>query len=381
MNPFYTTVYKDAEGFTVAEDDDGLILAQSSTAPETVIQTALDRKGDLKFLGPATHACSTGLTAAGGLKIKSNTTIYSNYDVKITVPNGYAGGALVADPTYNAGTVISTKIIGGLKVEEAGTPQRLWDGFLMKLNNGGLVSPATAGICFANFGYLYVNNAKTALAFDLTHADGWITSTKFECITVFNTVNGVEFRNTVSSTAPSISTLHVEDFWFQSGGSTAFGVKGVIGNNHTWDNASIWDLQLSGSGAGTGKSAQFMPIAQNQLVLGGILMHFNLDNQAPPGQVRWIDGHGPTPELQYIERLYQTNGSTIGGKVYTIPHGMGLTPDWVDVIPKSKDAMTSDITWSQDSTNIIVTYRGTPPPPATAGNQNNVKLQWRASVK
>lgn len=365
------------------EDRQGKVISESNTTPETIIQQGWDRQGDLKWSG--IHPMSAGFT---GLKYRSNLTIYTDYTTKIQVPAGYTGGALVVDPQYNGGTVMSTKMIGGLKIEEQGGSQRNWDGFKFNLNNGGLTPPATLGTCFCNFGYVYILGAKTAVAIDQIHADGWLTSCKFECITVFGTRNGVEWRNTVGmATQPGVSTLNFDNFWWQSSGVSEYGVKNMAGNNHVWNSCAIWDVQLStvnsppdAPGANM-HSSEWSNKATNQLILGGILMHWNVVDNTNKGQVRWIDGHGPPPQLELYKFIYQTNGSSTGSKVYTIPHGMGLTPDFVHVAPASPDAATSQFTWTKDSTNITVTYLGTAPPPWTPGNQNNVKFEVFVSVK
>ena len=76
----------------------------------------------------------------------------------------------------------------------------------------------------------------------------------------------------------------------------------------------------------------------------------------------------------------QLPGSLTGSRVYVFAHGLGYAPKWIDVVPKSDDAMSSPIRWAWDTINIIVTFMGTPPPPESKGNLNNVKFQWRASL-
>jgi hypothetical protein len=383
-NAHHSTVFRDKDGYTVLQDKDGRVIAESNTTPETVIQAGWDRKGDCKMSG--VHPMSAGYT---GLKFVTDLLLYADYTTKIQVPQGYTGGGIVIDPVYNGqSTIISANMIGGLKIEEQGTPARNWDGILFKLNNGNLTPPSTAGCCFSTFGNIYVKNAKSALTFDIIHADGWITSTKFERITVFGCKNGVECRNTLGiGTQPGISTLHIEDLWWQTGTMGEYGAKNIIGNNFVWDNCAIWDCQVStvnsppdAAGANM-HSSQWSNLATNQVVLGGIMMHWNVDNQAGKGQVRWIDGHGPPPQWEFYKFLYSQNGSPTGSKLYTIPHGLGTTPDFADVKALSKDASIGPFIVTKDATNVYITYIDKAPPPSTLGNTNNVRFEVWVSVK
>lgn len=383
-NTHNSTIFRDKDGWTVLQDRDGRVLAESNTTPETVIQAGWDRKGDCKMSG--IHPFSAGFI---GLNYKTDLTLYSDYTTKLQVPQGYTGGALIVDPVANGqATVISVNMVGGLKVEEQGTPARNWDGILFKLNNGNLTPPATAGCCFSDFGHVYIKNAKTAICFDILHADGWVTSCAFKSITVFGTRYGVECRNTLGVvTQPGISTLSFEDLWWQTGSMGEYGLKNIIGNNFVWKGCAIWDCQVStvnsppdAPGANM-HSSQWSNLATNQLVLGGILMHWNVDNQANKGQVRWIDGHGPPPQLEWYKFLYSQNGSPTGSKVYTIPHGLGLDPDFVRVFPRTKDASVGPFLVTHDTTNVYVTYIDKAPAPSTLGNTNNVSFEVWVSVK
>lgn len=371
MLPYTTYLYKDQDNWYVAKSNTGQIVSESNTSAETVIQAAMNRKGLLAWL-PADYTVSGSFA---GINLAEHTHILSSIDVNIIVPQGYTGGVLNVDPTARGVTIHQIDMSGGITINEAGTPARLWDGLLFKLNH------ASNGCCFCKFGPIFANNANNSVCIDMLHTNGWLTSAVIDRVTSYYTKNGFTVRNTVNNTNPGLSSLTVKDFWFQSHQVTEYGFKGILGRNWVFENCTVWDMQNSMNDTGAGVSAQFMPTCDDMLILGGIMMHHNVDNQAKPGKIRWLDSHSSSSDFQYIERSFSTNGSQTGSRNYTIPHGMGFTPDWVHVTPKSIDACTSMIRWTHDSTNIYVTYMGTPPPPSTPGNQNNVVFQYRCSVK
>jgi hypothetical protein len=387
VNYYTSFLYKDSDNWYVLESGDGEILGQNQTTPETLLQTGLDRKGTFKIKGDI--SCSTGLTTQGGLKLKSDTLLDFGPETWIRVPQGYATDLFVFDYTYQNATIWNVGVNGILNVNEQGTPQKQWSAIGCLLKDPG--SPASKGICLNDFGNIFVNNARNAIRLDLQHSGGWITSTNFKRFKIFTSVNGIEFVNSagISSGVPGISSNTFEHIWLQSGGSTEYGVKNVMGKNLWFKDVSIWDLQNSyddgdpDTDLGDGHSASFSPYCSQIFVEGGIMMYYNLENNAPKGTVHWIDAHDDVANWEYyIEpTIYETNGSLTGGRVYTINHGLGYQPDWIDVIPKSEDALISPIKWDWNSTEITITYQGTPPPPATAGNQNNIKFAWRASIK
>jgi hypothetical protein len=322
------------------------------------------------------------------LKFKSHTLLDIGPETWIRVPNGYALGLFVFDYTYQGSTIFNVETRGILNVAEQGSPAYNWDAIQLQLKDPG--SPSSKGICFCDLGHMNVNNTKSAINLDLQHSGGWVTSCSFEKIKVWTSRRPKEFVNTAGVTSvPGISSNTFEKIWMQSSSVTDYGVKDVIGKNLWFKDIAIWDLQASyddgdaDSDLGDGHSASFSPYCSQIFVEGGIMMYYNLENNAPKGTVHWIDAHDDVANWEYyIEpTIYETNGSLTGGRVYTITHGLGYQPDWIDVIPKSEDALISPIKWDWDATTITITYQGTPPPPATAGNQNNVKFAWRASIK
>lgn len=371
---FYKTkIYKDLDGYTVAEGQDGEILSESNTAPETPIQAALDRKGMLWL-------CENTYTFSGsfaGLKIKTGTTLMSSWNTILTVPNAYTGSVLIVDPLDANDNITDISMQGGLRLTEAGTPACNWTGLHYKLN-----STTGKGITHTHLGNCRISNSKTALCIEMLHDSSWISSVDCKQLIVYNSRNGINFLNTVGDTTPFISAMRFSDMVMQGSAIAEYGVKGITGNNHVYDNMAVWDLHMSTVGAGSGAdahSAQFLAGATNMTVIGGLFTNHNLQNSAGKGQVRFFDSYGPNPLFQYIGELYQTAGDGFT-KVFTITHGMPLTPSDVDVKAMNKDS-SGTFTWTVDSTNIVVTYTSKAPPPATSSNTNNVKLYWRASVR
>ena len=204
--PYTTLLYKDVDNWYVAKSNTGAIVSESNTSAETVIQAAMNRKGVLYWM-PADYSVSASFA---GINLAEHTHIISSIDTRIVVPQGYAGGVLIVDPTARGLTIHQIDMSGGITIDEAGTPTRLWDGLLFKLGH------ATNGCCFCKFGPIFVNNAKNSVCVDLLHTNGWLSSAVIDRITSYFTVNGFNIRNTANNTSPGLSSITVKDFWFQS---------------------------------------------------------------------------------------------------------------------------------------------------------------------
>lgn len=385
LKPYTTYLYKDEDNYYVAKAKNGQILDANNDAPELILKQGLDRAGVLEIHG--NFLCSSGLAAQGGLNLKSNTHIVVGPDTTIQVPQGYTGDLFVFDWNYQNSTIYNVSIEGLLNVTEQGTPEYNWDAVAFNLQNPG--SPSSSGICMVDFGHLNVRNAKSALNLNLLHSGGWITSCNFEKMRIWTSRRAIEFENTAGVTiVPGISSNTFNHIWQQSSSVLDYGVKDVLGRNLTFKDVAIWDLQYSyddedvDTDLGDGHSASFSPYCKDIFVEAGIMMYYNMINNAPKGTVRWLDAHSSDSVWQYYEE--NTVFSDVGNGIkvaFTIPHGMGFTPKRMDVIPASDDAWISPIKWTWDSTNIYVTFQGTPPPPATAGNPSNVKFRWRSTTK
>lgn len=372
---FKTYIYLDADGWTVAKADTGQILSEAQTNVEAVIQAALDRKGPIAW-SEGTYDVSS----SSNIRFKDKTTIYSSRNTILRVPNGFTGSALNVDISYNSSSNIhDINIVGGLSILEAGSPAKLWKALHCKLN------VTDKGITDCNFNGILATGASDHTVIDIINNTSWITSCYFVNNSASLCVNGINFINTVADPTPGVSTLMFRDFWYQGGTQTLYGAKGIIGNNHTFQNCSMWDMHTStvnsppDAPGANAHSAEFLSGATNMLVIGGIMMHHNLVNNAAKGQVRWIDGHGPQPQWDMYSDTFLTNGDGFT-KSFTIPHGLGLVPKWAIVDAVSTQAAG---TWhtSWDGTNIYVNYTSRAPPPATPSNQNNVRLFWRAAIK
>lgn len=372
---FKTQLYLDADGWTIAKSDTGQILSEALTNVEAVIQAALDRRGPLGWSG-GTYPVSN----SANLNLKDKTTIYSSRNTILQVPNGFAGSALSADINANGPTVNIHDInfVGGLRIEEAGNPLKQWKALHCKLN------VADKGITDCHFDGILASGARDHIAIEILNNTSWMTSCYFHDDSASLCANGINMINTAADTSPGISTLSFKDYWYQGGAQTEYGAKGITGNNHKFDNCSMWDMHLSTFGGGSpganSHSAQFLPAATNMTIIGGIMLHHNLDNQAPKGQVRWApDGHGPQPNWDTYGELFTAQGDGFT-TTFTIPHGMGIIPKHVRVDPVTRDAAGAFYT-NKDATNIYVIYTSRAPPPSTPSNNPNVQLFWRAAVK
>ncbi len=374
MSQFYKTkVYIDEDDYVVAEGQDGEILSESNTTPETPIQAALDRKG-IVWICEDNYDLSASFT---GLTIKSSTTLMGSWNTFLRVPNAYEGSVLMVDPLAANDNVTDISMLGGLRITEQGTAANNWTGLHYKLN-----SNTGKGITHCHLGNCRITDAKTALCIEMIDADSWISSVDVSQLIVYNSRNGIDFLNTVEDSSPFISAMRFSNMVMQGSAIAEYGIKGITGNNHVYDNIAIWDLHLSTVGAGSGAdahSAEFLAGATNMTVIGGLMTNHNLINNAEKGQVRFLDSYGPNKIWQYIGEVYQTAGNGYT-KSFTIAHGLSYTPEDVIVTAVSKDAIGT-FYWTKDDTNIYVTYTSKAPAPATASNSNNVQLYWRASVR
>ncbi|MDN5845391.1 MAG: hypothetical protein L0H53_03860 [Candidatus Nitrosocosmicus sp.] len=372
MNAFDSIVYKTSDGIYTCETSDGQVISESSTTPETVLQASLDRRGSIKWAD--TQYILSG--SFSGLNWKGQTSIESSFKTRLTVPNGYAGDMFIMDLGANAvGDENSfwMNTVGGMRIDEVGfTPQKLWTGIHYKANS------ANIGVSGDHIRDLTFYNCNVGLLFDWLVDSSWMTSNTFRNMTFMNPKSaGVEWRKDALITdAIWTSSMTFDKVMIQYYSGTEKGWKNIHGNNHIYSGCEVWDFNSSVQP--NPYTAEFTPYSTNQLILGGIMTIF-MDNQALKGEVRHIDAHGPKPLLTTITELYQTNGDGVT-RTFNIPHGKGVTPTLYSVEPISRDARTSPISYTADATNIIVTYTGTPPSPATVNNQNNVKLLWRANV-
>src|SRR5690348_16537153 len=94
-----TRIFKTDDGVYTCEAGDGEVLAESSTTPETVFQTAYDRKGRIDI----DEADYTMSGSFAGIKIRGQSWINASYGARVIVPNGYTGDAFIVDLNDNAG--------------------------------------------------------------------------------------------------------------------------------------------------------------------------------------------------------------------------------------------------------------------------------------
>ena len=174
-----------------------------------------------------------------GLKIKSELIIHSTYNTFINVPQGYTGGCFVFDTTYNAGSIRDVDFIGGISIQELGTPARQYSAVKF---NGNMVDQ---GLTFGEFGNMHVYNCKRAIELDFVTAGSWLTTFKFKQIKAYYTTILCEVINTSNQAALGFSTTHFDFVGIQSAANTSHGFKGMEGNNNLFSNCAVWDVQNS----------------------------------------------------------------------------------------------------------------------------------------
>ena len=383
VNDHHTIVYKDNDGWYICEDKWGGELADSFDHPEAVLQTSLNRKGDVKWYD-ADYYLHGDLQTIGGLFGKSDTHLQTSWNVNLIVPQGFTKGCLTFDPVVNGGTVRKFYMDGGMSMNEQGTPARLWDGFRFDGNH------ATDGLTFSSIGGVHVYNAHRAIGLRFNTTSSWITTMRWHNVIAYYTEILCEVENNAAQAALGFSTTVFDSVSIQSYSNTYAGFLKMEGNNNLFLNCAVWDCQNStvapnapyAGHPGGVVSTQFLPAATNQYIIGGIMTHNQYDNQAAKGQIRDMSAHGPTPTWDTLVQTISVAGPTDGSKGINIPHGMGQIPDWAFVFPLTTDAMTSQFRVSnRTSTNVTITYLGAGPVPSTPGNVTNLTYTLVTSVR
>jgi len=374
---YRSTIIKDDDGYTALIDRTGTRLAESTSAPEDVIKSALDRGGSVNFRGngdiasPLVHTLSTGLTAMTGLRIKSKTEIHFESGVELLIPNGYADGVFVLDTTYNGETIKDVKMTGSkLIIKEAGpTQQQDFTALLVRL------SLAAKGVSYCDIGRLHVHHALNGFAVDQQVTGGWFTSNTVQDMTFYFFVNGCNFINTAAVAQMSNSTNTFEKIDMQMDATTLYGWKNIDGNNCEFDNCAVWD-QHNGT-PGAFKVSQWAASATNMRVKGGIMLNdpSTYEMLCAPNEVRFDAGHSNVPLIGDSYTYTTTIPGVAGQMTYQLPHGMSGAPLTLkSVIPRSKDALGVPFIPTIGATYILLTCTDKPFPPSRPSNVNNLSF-------
>lgn len=233
-------------GSTVyARKNDGTIIS-SGTVPETVIQAAYNQKGLIKY-DNSTYVMSG---AFAGLTIPIDTLVDMGSAV-IQVPNAYASFVHRVQTAYFGG------LIGGY-TQEAGTPARLWTGFLMEPGAG-------QSIDFFTLQKHYFWNPGVGLKLRLSTATTWINGNFFRDLLMDGPpVKGVVFETTgAGSTEANGNTFENVHIECSSSATATDGFKDIMHPRNTFINCYVWDA------VSTANEANLTSTADGTVIIGG----------------------------------------------------------------------------------------------------------------
>ena len=247
------TVYPNQGWYTAKDFQNNIII--NSNIPEAVIQTALDRGGDIYIAG-GTYNLSTNFS---GFNLKSDTHLKLAQDAYIVVPSGYRGHVF----GINSGT--SHCIIEGGDINEAPPVKRNWIGILLR---GGAVS-------FNLVENMVVTNPFIVIEFNTT-SPNYISANTFYNINGNYFVRGIEFDFS-GEYIPWRSGFFgntFRDLQFESGTMTTYGVKDIKYYLEAFYNVIFWDLPPNAI------SASIDPLAENNIIIGGTMTIRNFEDKS-----------------------------------------------------------------------------------------------------
>lgn len=373
-----TTVKKTDDDVYWAEKGDGEVIAENSSAPDSVFQAAFDEGGHITAedgLYPLTLAGNTAL------KAKADSKIVASRSAVLVVPEGYAADVIEISTAYQgggAGGKVNSLFIDGFTMREEGTdPGKLWNGYHFISSHADGMS--NNKIQNTQFGSVYdvtnIRGPKRGVLLESTTTDGWMNHIEFENINMYSTVIGFEFKKDAVGGIPFnyINRVNFRRCTTQANGHVQYGWKGIDGEGHVFDDCRCYDFH---NAAAPKIASQFLSTANKILILGGIMTinPTHMDWQCPVGNITVFD---PFAYRQSVFTKSDNDGKT---RTFTWPHGLSVIPTLLDVTPLTPDANISPFSKTADATNITITYRGTLPPPPTAGNPDNLQWYWRTTL-
>jgi hypothetical protein len=373
-----TKIHKTSDGVYFAEKEDGEVIAEHSSVPDSVIQAAFDEAGTIIF-DDSQYVLS--LSGSTPLKLKNDSKIVASRTTVLQVPEDYSGVVIELGNAYQGAGVKARGIHwDGCNIREIGTtPSKLWTGFHLKSSDPNGMSQIK--IENVEFGYIYnvSNNVGPLNAFllEVTDTDCWIRDTIFRDIVTYSTVNSYVFKKDAVGGIPStaIQRLYWQRCTVQANGYTQYGWKGIDGEANQFIDCFGYDFHNADD---PHIISQFLPNTKRNQIWGGIMTSGAeyMDWQCPVGQIHVFDS------FVYKESTNTVSNNDGKTRSFSWAHGAGtgVTPPLVEVIPLTADAAIGPYYVTADTTNITVTYKHTIPPPATPANTSSLKWYYKARL-
>jgi len=250
---YASVLFKSGSTYTAMKYD-GTVISSGTTA-ETVIQAALNLKGSILFAdnGPVSWTLSGGFT---GFTVDRGTKILcpQNFNVNISVPNGYNG--IVFKFIGTSGSLTETVGIAGLQITEAGTPARNWTGIKFEIAGTDSLSNST-------FKDIVIYDAGVGIELE-TRNSRWIESCCFENIYTHVCRVGILFDQ---GAPDEIHTNRFTNIVLQASDNALCtnGFKDVNGKNNMFIGCDCWDFTSANT------ETNITSTAINTTIIGGLM--------------------------------------------------------------------------------------------------------------
>jgi hypothetical protein len=246
------TVVTNIGGTTYAIKSDGTIGSSSAT-PEIPIQWALDSGDNIVFLPDSTYTLSAGFT--GFTITTGHKTLEMSTNTKIMVPQGFTGACIKLE-----GNVLSARIRGG-KLDEAGTPAKLWKGIHLKSTS------SSAAIKHCHFDHIQIDHAGWMVYLECTASGAFINSCEFHHIYGYYPIVGFEWVDFAANDGFIHNYYNYIDV--QADSNTLYGFKNAMSRNPVFINPTVQDMDSTDTQMVIDSSATDTLIIGGSLLSGG----------------------------------------------------------------------------------------------------------------
>lgn len=220
-------VYPNGTNF-YEKNETGAILF-SSPVPETVIQDAINRNGDV-YVANGTYNLSPSFS---GITITNNEKLFLAQHALLRVPSGYTGAVFT-----NINGLNYADVQGGYITEQSPIKYN-WVG--IELNNTAY---------FNKFHNMYFNATGTGIRLDYDptkNINGYTNANYFEDITFSNYKIGIDFNQlhqaSVGGHGANQNTFRDLVFETQMANITTNGTRNICCYNEQFYNVQLWDIQ------------------------------------------------------------------------------------------------------------------------------------------
>lgn len=216
------------------------------------------------YVAPGSYTMSAGF--AGLTVSQVETTLVMDPGALLNVPQGYSGSLIII------GNGNSKSVIRGGRLTENGTPQKLWNAFLL--------NSTTAGIGTLSISDTYIRFADTGIKLHTQDTTGpFINACTFNNIFIDTTRNGIVFDHTGSYTdqLSGCNTNMFSNITYQADASTVYGIKDVNGRRNMFLNDYIVDF------SGAQITCNITANARNTQIIGGTVTSLNFADLTPAG--------------------------------------------------------------------------------------------------